>query len=71
MVTDANARIDYLILPDEKSSKELEITAAHNIINRFLVPIRQQIVTDKSWTIIGKSIATNDAESVEIFRKVR
>ena len=71
MVSDANARIDYLILPDQRCTEELQTTAAHNFINRFLVPIRQQIVNDDSWTVVGKPIATNDVESVEIFRKVR
>ena len=71
MVSDANARIDYLILPDERCTEELQTTAAHNFINRFLVPIRQQIVNDESWTIVGKPMATNEVESVEIFRKVR
>ena len=71
LIGDANDRIDYLILPDSKTAEELRITAAHNYINRYLVPLRERIVSDQSWTRVGKPIAANESEVVEILRKSR
>ncbi|MFK7767117.1 MAG: hypothetical protein AB8B55_07830 [Mariniblastus sp.] len=71
LIADANNRIDYLILPDKETAKYLETAANHNFVNRFLVQLRQRIVDDDSWFKVGRSIKTNDEETVEIYRKAR
>jgi hypothetical protein len=71
LIADANARIDYLILPDSSTAQALKTTAAHNYINRYLVPLRERIVNDESWSRVGEAIAANESEVVEIYRKSR
>jgi hypothetical protein len=71
LVADANARIDYLILPNQATATELQTTAAHNYVNRYLIPLRQRIVDDESWVRIGEPVPTDENEIVEIYRKRR
>lgn len=71
LLVDANSRIDYLILPDEKTAAEVEIRVAQNHINRYLVTLRNQIVENESWVRVGNPVPTDEQETVEIYRKVR
>ncbi len=71
LLEEAKARMDYLILPDEKTAAELETTAAHNYINRYLVPLRNRVITDPTWVQVGEPVPTDDKEVVEIYRHNR
>ncbi|MFT5299813.1 MAG: hypothetical protein ACI814_000586 [Mariniblastus sp.] len=71
LIDDANVRINYLIVPDERSAEWLQQSASHNFINRHLVPLRAKIVSDPSWVLIAAPIKTNEKETVEVYRKQR
>lgn len=71
MLVDAANRIDYLILPDQASAAAIQTSHAHNYINRYVVPLRNQIVNDPAWVNVGAPIPTGYSEVVEIYRRVR
>lgn len=62
--------IDYLILPDDKTAGYIAETFAHNVINRHQVKLRQAIL-DRNWTPISEPIATNENETVIVYRSKR
>ena len=71
LVADANARIDYLILPDKETAKRIAESHSHNVVNRHAVMIREMIVNDDAWVRVKGGMEAAENEFLEIYRNNR
>lgn len=71
LVADANMSIDYIVISDVATANLLKKTKSNILINRYLLPIREQIVNDPSWKLVVSGLQAKENEIVEIYRKSR
>jgi len=65
----ANSQLDYLIIPTAECSEFLKKNISHNVINRYVVSLREKIIESKNWEVISIDIANRSDEIVQVFRK--
>ena len=70
MIREANAKIDYLIVPDEASAKSIPLKVTNVEINKHLTRIRELITNNQSWAMIKSRIQIDENEFVEIYRNM-
>ena len=70
MIREANAKIDYLIIPDEASAKSIPLKVTNVEINKHLTRIRELITNNQSWAMIKSGIQIDENEFVEIYRNM-
>ena len=68
LVEQANTKLDYLILLNNKSAEFVEQHVAHNYINKHAKRLREKLLTTGKWLQISSDIANGPNEVVQIFR---
>ena len=64
----ASEVLDYLVLPTQECSILLRDRVAHNVVNRFAVQLREQLLSKGNWELISPEICNRADETVQIFR---
>jgi hypothetical protein len=64
----ANQQANYLIVPDAATAKYLQKNIGHNVINRFIKPLRQRLQSEV-WKKVSSPIQVSEHETVEIYRR--
>jgi hypothetical protein len=66
----ADSRVDYLIVPDEATIEHLEQNIAFNIINRYQRQLSHHIANSGNWIPVGSPIVNGQHETVQLYRNV-
>lgn len=69
LVNELNRMGEYVVVPDKSTAQSVQSEKRFNFINRYVVPIRNDIVNDPTWKLVGAKIQTDPNEFVEIYRK--
>ena len=64
----AHDRVDYLILPDDRTTDYVEKQFPYNYINQKVRKIKEQLLDSGNWEQIGVPIMNSDQETVVIYR---
>ena len=68
LVSDANEKVDYLILPGLVTANFLEQQVAHNLINKYQNKLRTRLLNSRQWVPIGNTIENSDREILQLYR---
>jgi hypothetical protein len=68
VLTTATGTIDYLAIPDEATARHVQERMPFNVINRFAVMIRDQLLESGHWEPVSGPIRNGEHEIVRIYR---
>ncbi|PID57592.1 hypothetical protein CSB45_07135 [candidate division KSB3 bacterium] len=68
LLLDANAQLDYIILPTQETARHLENAMKHVKINEFATELRKQFLASGNWIPISGVITVDQDEQVMVYR---
>ena len=71
LTSKASEFLDYVIMPTEECSVEMRDRVAHNVINRYAVKFREELLSKGNWELISDEISNRTDETVQVFRNNR
>lgn len=71
LATKVCEELDYIILPTAECSAMLRDRVAHNVINRYAVRLREELLSKGNWDLISEEICNRADETVQIYRNNR
>ena len=71
LATKVGEELDYIVMPTAECSAMLRDRVAHNVINRYAVRLREELLSKGNWELISTEIRNRADETVQVYRNNR
>lgn len=68
MLAVADREIDYLVIPDEETSRFVQEHISHNVVNRHAIVLRRRLLDGGRWELVAGDIRNGEHEVVHVYR---